>query len=59
MKRIQVGFCNRERTVPGNNNWPRDGGALSSNFTINLSPQDRAFSRALKPANLRRRGGQN
>ena len=35
------------QTVSGNKNWPGEGGAFSSDFIINLSPQCRVFSRAL------------
>ena len=41
-------FCNREQTVPGNKNCLWGGRAFSKDFTINLSSQCRAFSRALK-----------
>ena len=53
MKKIQIDFCNREQTVPGNKNWPRGGGAFSKDFAINLSPQCRAFSRVLKTEKLK------
>ena len=36
MKKIQVDFCNREQTVPGNKNLLWGAGAFSRDFTINL-----------------------
>ena len=47
MKQIQVDFCNRQQYVPGNKNWPWGAWAFSMDLTINLSPQCRAFSKAL------------
>ena len=52
LKKMQVDFCKREQTFPGNKNWPLGAGALSRDFIINLSPQCREFSRALQTEKL-------
>ena len=52
MKKIQVDFCNREQTVPGNKNWPHGEEAFSRE-TIHLSLWCRAFNRALKTEKLK------
>ena len=46
MIKMQVDFCNREQTIPGNKSWPRGGGALSREFTLNLSPQTEKVPRS-------------
>ena len=53
MKTRHTELGNREYTAPGNKNWPWGGGAFSGDFTINLSPQCRAFSRALQTEKLK------
>ena len=53
MKKIQVDFCVKEQSVPGNKNRPRGAGALSRDFTINLSLHCRAFSRTLQSEKLK------
>ena len=53
MKKIQVGFCSREQTVPGNKNWSWGGGTFSRDFTINLSPYAPMHSRSLQTEKLK------
>ena len=53
MKMIQFDFPNIEQALPGNKTGSEVEMAYVRDFTINLSPQCRAFRRALKTETLK------